>query len=319
MTMMPVLLAAVGLGAIALASSASGGAASSTPTATPPMGGAPGEPLAPPTTEPVPIAPSAGGGNGLEWAAQLPAGPGPGREEAIFKAVERGDARIDWSELRVEGAGYTGTVYVFARTLRIGQQDPVRVTVDYQTAQRICDLLGCAMMTPLLADKSREQSVRKLNAMPMSKWVQDGTMAKTSRMIEYSKKLDQVVPVDAADLTSNESKHWIVTKRFWADSDASKRWPPSKRSANYGWWSKSAPNGRLWQSTGLAHDWFHTDYSQQLVLVSQRMELDGVGNVHVGSVLQHPKLHVLLSNEGPLDSWAHPAFGKTSPKLPERI
>lgn len=311
MTMTPLLLAAAGLGVLALSSKEASASVSTPPGATGP-GVAP-----PPSPEPnAPTTPaSAGSGDGLAWASQLPKGPTLGRDEAIFRAVERGDARIDWAAIQVEGGGRKGTVYVFARTLRIGQTNPVRVSVNYETAQRICDLLGCAMMTPLVADKTYEQSTLKLAPMPMSKWVSDGTMANTNRMIEYSQKLDARVPVDSTQLTSNESKHWVVTKRFWADPDPSKRWPPSKRSANYGWWSTQAPNGRLWQSTGLVHDWMHVDYSQQLVLMSQRMEVEGLGNVHVGSVLKHPKLHAMLSNEGPLDSWAHPAFGKTSPTL----
>jgi hypothetical protein len=225
----------------------------------------------------MPIEPSGGAGDGLAWAQQLPAGPSAGREEAIFKAIERGDANIDWAELPVEGVVNgtvrRGKVYVFARTLRIGAQNPVRVSVNYETAQRICDLLGCAMMTPHVADLTFDQSTLKLAPQPMSKWVEDGSMAKTNRMIEYSQKLDKLVPIETPQLVSNESKHWVNTKRFWVDPDAAKRWPPSKRSANYGWWSKAAPNGRLWQSTGLAHDWFHVDYSQQLVLMHQQPDL----------------------------------------------
>lgn len=305
--MTPLALAAAGLGLIALSS---GGKKSEETMPTSPLGSPP------PSPEPPSVVPSAqGSGDGLAWAAQLPKGPTLAREQAIFEAVQRGDARVSWSTVQVEGGGRKGTVYVFSRTLRIGETNPVRVSVNYETAQRICDLLGCAMMTPLVADKTYEQSTLRLAPMPMSKWVQDGTMANTNRMIEYSQKLDARVPVGSEQLTSNESKHWVVTKRFWADADASKRWPPNKRSANYGWWSTSAPNGRLWQSTGLVHDWMHTDYSQQLVLMSQRMEVEGLGNVHVGTILKHPKLCAMLSNEGPLDSWAHPAFGKTSPTL----
>jgi len=311
------LLGAAGLGLLALAGSKKTPSRPDT---------APGQPSPGPGTPP----PSGGGGScfvpgcggnmsgsgdGLEWAAQLPGGPTPAREKAILEAVERGDAKIDWSTVRVSIPGYSGTVHVFARTMRIGQTNPVRVQVNYESAQRLCDMLGCAMMTPLVADKTHEQSIVKLAAMPMSDWVLDRTMANTNRMVEYSQKLDKLVDPRDIRLVSNESKHWVVTKRFWADPDPAKRFPPSKRSANYGWWSKQAPNGRLWQSTGLAHDWYHTDYSQQVVLMSQYMDIDGLGSVHVGSVLKHPKLHALLSNEGPLESWAHPAFNKTSPTL----
>jgi len=321
--MLPLVLGVSGLALLALASSAdakSSGGVIGKPSASGGSSGGGSSPMgAGPVTSPMPIEPSGGAGDGLAWAQQLPAGPSAGREEAIFKAIERGDANIDWAELPVEGVVNgtvrRGKVYVFARTLRIGAQNPVRVSVNYETAQRICDLLGCAMMTPHVADLTFDQSTLKLAPQPMSKWVEDGSMAKTNRMIEYSQKLDKLVPIETPQLVSNESKHWVNTKRFWVDPDAAKRWPPSKRSANYGWWSKAAPNGRLWQSTGLAHDWFHVDYSQQLVLMSQRMELEGYGNVHVGSVLKFRDLCVLSSYDGPLASWAHPAFNKTSPDL----
>lgn len=267
------------------------------------------KPEAPPFTQQPsgPTTPaSVGADDGISWAKSLPKKPSQAREDAIFAAVQAGKARIEWANVATEAKGFRGTVRVFARTLRIGATNPVRVSVNFQTAQKICDLLGCAMMTPKVADLTRLQSVNALSAMPMSKWVQDGTMANTDRMIEYSLKLDGKLPVGDTSLTSNEGKHWVNTKRFWTETYN----PP--RSANYGWWSKDASSqgkiGPMWQTVGLVHNWQHVDYSQQVVLMSQTMLVEGLGEVHVGSVLKHPDLCYLLNYDGPLPSWGHPAF-----------
>jgi len=258
-----------------------------------------------------------GSGDGLEWAKTLPAKPGKAREQQIFDAVKAGMARTEWVEMPVQVGDLKVTIPVMARTLRIGKTNPVRVSVNYETAQQIADFLGAAMMTPHVADLTRVFSTNALEPVLKSNWVNDGTMANTNRMVEYSQALDKLVSPDDKRLTSNEGKHWVVSARFWNDKDASKRWPPNKRSANYGWWSKSAPNkrpvGPVWQTTGLAHNWEHVDYSQQVQLMSQFVTVEGQGKVHVGQILADPKLNVLLSDEGPLGSWAHPAFEKKTP------
>ena len=268
----------------------------------PPMPNDPYNPADPSPTTPASITTD----DGLAWAKSLPNKPTKSREDAIYQAVKDGLARIEWANVTTEAKGFRGTVRVFARTLRIGKTNPVRVSVNFETAQRICNLLGCAMVTSKVADLTRLQSVNKLAALPMNKWVQDGTMANTDRMIEYSQKLDGKLGVNDTALTSNEGKHWVNTKRFWTEPQN----PP--KSANYGWWSDGAPYegkiGKMWQTVGLAHNFQHVDYSQQIVLMDQMMSVEGLGNVHVGSVLKHPDLCYLLNYDGPLASWGHPAF-----------
>lgn len=263
----------------------------------------------------VPLSSTEGSGDGLAWAATLPAGPSQAREDAILAAVKAGMARVEWVEIPVEANGVRGTLPVMARALRVGKTNPVRVSVNYETAQAIADHLGAAMMTPHVADLTRVFSALPLEPVLRSNWVQDGSMAKTNRIIEYSQALDALVPESSSGIVSNEGKHWVNSIRFWGDKDPSKRWPPNKRSANYGWWSASAPSkryiGKMWQTTGLAHDWKHVDYSQLVVLMGQKMKVEGRGSMHVGAVLGDANLYPLLSDEGPLPSWAHPAFGKS--------
>lgn len=255
-----------------------------------------------------------GSGDGLAWAKSLPSGSTPEREAKILQAVKDGMARFEWVRIPLEANGVKATLPVMSRVLRIGKTNPVRVSVNYATAQAIADHLGAAMMTPHVADLTRLFSRVPLAPSLRNNWVQDGTMSGTNRMIEYSQALDAKVPENAGGIVSNEGKHWVNTLRFWNDKDPAKRFPPNKRSANYGWWDKGAPNkryiGNMWQTTGLVHDWAHVDYSQLVQLMGQKMNVEGVGEVHVGAALSDPKLFELLSDEGPLPSWAHPGFQK---------
>lgn len=290
---------------------------------------------------PVPSLFSVGAGDGLDWANALPhthgpntgnaslgqwGEPGPERESALYAAITGGMSTYGWSQV-VMGPidGTYAIVPVLNRTLRIGQTRPVRITVDYLTHQHIVDLLGGACMTPKVADASFAQASFPLQAMPENAWPVDGTMAATSRMIEYSLANDQRVHSNEyTRLVANESKLWILTGRFW--NDPTKRFVAGNKStwwaANYGWWSKSAPNGKLYQSTGLAHNFSHVDYSQQIQCMGLYCMLRGKkeGLAHVGAVLRDPVLSALLSDEGVLPSWKHPAFPVGAPPpLPGQV
>lgn len=259
---------------------------------------------------------ASGDGDGAAWAASLPTEETPKRDEAILAAVRAGMGNFHWTTVRSSIPGYDAQVTVMTRVLRIGARNPVRVTVRYDTFQKIAELLGGAMMTPFVADLTYKQAKLPLKMQGRNSWVEDGTMGRTRRMIEYSQQLDALVPRDFDGLVANEGKHWIVCSRLW--NDPQKGWNVQKSdkwSANYGWWDKGSPNGIMWQTPGLAHNWGHVDYSQSVFLMGQWAMVNGV-ICHVGAILADKKLCGLLSNEGPLPSWAHPAFGKSPLPLP---
>lgn len=337
--MEPLTLAALATGALYLVRRMRARSSASASQSAPPSKGPAVTAAAPPSSPPPSAPPSspsipqgselasrvklgekiAGSGDGLAWAKTLPSGSTPEREARILQAVKDGMARIEWATIPLEANGIRATLPVMSRVLRIGATNPVRVSVNYETAQAIADHLGAAMMTPHVADLTRLYSRVPLAPSLRNPWVQDGTMSATNRMIEYSQALDAKVPEEAGGIVSNEGKHWVNTLRFWNDKDPAKRYPPNKRSANYGWWDKGAPNkryiGNMWQTTGLVHDWKHVDYSQLVQLMGKTLNVEGVGPVSVGAALADPKLYALLSDEGPLPSWAHPGFQKPAEQV----
>lgn len=303
---------------------------------------------------------SEGSGDGLEWANSLPfsvnkvrqAQKKPrwkdyvvAREEAILKAVRDGMANYEWSSIVLGPVDGTYlTLPVFTRTLRIGKTNPVRVSVNYKTEQQIADLLGGSMMTALVADEVYRAADVKADPHPTG-WDQDGTMATTDGMVDYSQTLDKSYPQDVTNLTNpilaNENKDWILSSRFWHDDigiklgrdHSYKHGSKELYGANYGWYAgpmghsavlnpawRSSPPLQVIQSVGLVHNFGHVDYSQQVRLMGLFGALSGKKNgiVHVGRLLRDPVLHKLLSYEGQLPSWKHPAFptGGEPPPMP---
>jgi hypothetical protein len=166
------------------------------------------------------------------------------------------------------------------------------------------------MLTSKLTDLSFAQATAKLAPAPRLAWVEDGTMAFTKRMVEYSLQLDEKVSPDDVRLVGNEGKQWVVSLRFWNDPEPAKRYPPNKRSANYGWLT---PNGPL-QSVGLVHNFAHVDYSQQVILCNQWLQV-GAKPMHIRDVLADKTLAPLISYDGMLPFNKHPYFKDHPPAL----
>lgn len=276
--------------------------------------------------------------DGLTWAAALPPKHGPEREAAILDAVVKGGANTSWTSIKSGPiAGYTATILVAARTLRIGKKNPVRVEVDYTTHQKICDHFGCIMLTPHVSDLIWKAAKLRIPYLQKSDWVVSGTMATTKNMVAYSQELDAgdknvgrpPIPVETKELlVANEAKDWVVAKRLWIDNiDPSKSWDPKTMtradqcwSANYGFYQ---PNSVVVQTVGKKHNFPHTDYSQEWRGMHSIVVVEGpqpIGAIPAVSVLRHPVLCQLLSNEGPLPDCKHPFFGTTkAPVIPEDI
>lgn len=289
-----------------------------------PSSGGPSKPPAPISIE-----------DGLAWAKALPSKHGPEREAAILDAVVKGGANLSWTSIQSGPiAGYRATILVAARSLRIGKRNPVRVEVDYTTHQKLCDHFGCTMLTPHVSNLIWQKAGLRVPYLQKSDWVVKGTMATTANMIAYSQELDAgdknaarpPIPVDTKELLiANEGKDWVIAKRLWKDNiDPSKSWDPAEMtradlcwSANYGWYQ---PNSVPVQPVGKKHNFPHTDYSQEWRAMHSVVIIEGpqpIGAVPVASVLRHPVLCQLLSDEGPLPDCKHPFFGTTkAPVIP---
>lgn len=254
---------------------------------------------------------SDGGGieDGLDWLDAAPKNAGAERELYFYEAVLKGGARIDWSTVTMGPA----TIPVFARTLRIGKKRSVRIMVDFSTQQALADLLGCAMMSPAIANEVYKQAAVKLTPMLRS-WSEDGTMSLTKRLRQYTLEEDAAVSPDEKRLVANEGKDWVVSIRFWRDLDPAKRFP-ALRSANYGWLSKNAPNGYAYQPVGLMHNFHHSDYSQQVRLVSQWWKVGGQ-SMHISQALKDPVLAPLIASGESCGSLIYCPNGKADLLLP---
>lgn len=260
------------------------------------------------------------------------------REQMILDAVRRRDiAPIEWVPIITTFGPYTATFRVSLDDLRIGNAtDSKRVEVSHETGQHIIDDLGVAPLTPKLSDEIYAQAPIKLppKAHPdAQKWVTDGTMAYTSRMVAYHDYIDQLIAQAIArnggkrGLIADVGKDWVISPTLWqAPAMTSGCVQSLIRSMNYGWHTPSKwiyhavtmPNVQVYQPfPGTCHGLTHTDYSQTLRLVRRDVDVCGPGIVPLGSssdcvkmdiakVATDPQLAGLLSHEGPFVEYRHP-------------
>lgn len=244
---------------------------------------------------------------GSEFIAALPEAPGPARERAILDAVREGAARVEWAVVTSKWGDHTAELTVSADALAIGDDDDwVRVSVSHTTAQRIADHFDALLPTTHISDLIFEQAAVRLTPCLQKP---NAAMANTSRMLRHHEEVEGK-RAGRGGLVSTVGKDWVVTNRLEGRPD---------RAANYGWHDPHAPNGRLWQPLGLAHDRSHVDYSQTVRLVKRAMRVDGQERDLV-DVLGAPALAGLVSDEGAIRLWrlsvAPEGTGATAPPSP---
>ena len=264
--------------------------------------------------------PLPGQGSGADFIASLPSGQSASvikaREALLIDAVKTGRAQVRWAFVTTAWKGKAATIPVMADTLAVGETGAVRISTTYPTAQAIADLLGnVQLLTPKIAHVVHLRAKVSLPALTQP-WFQgkggDGTMSETFRIKDYNAKVDAKPAVlggaTKSDIVGNVGKDWVVTIR-WNSAGA----PKKHNAANYGFYdpkglsmSGDQPGRRLWQSTGLAHNFGHTDYSQLLRFMGRTMLIDGV--VHsTANVMMDAKLAPLVTGaEGKLPYWRHP-------------
>lgn len=236
---------------------------------------------------------------GSEFVSTLPADPSQQREKAIFDAVTAGAAHVSWFPITVSGHGHDVTFHVTEDAVGVGEDaDWVRVSVNMTTAQLIADRFGAVLPTAKISDIVFERSAFRLTPCLQKP---DASMAKTSRMLRHHTEVE-AKRANRTGLVSTVGKDWVITNKLKGHPD---------RAANYGWHDKRAPNGKLWQTVGLAHNRFHVDYSQVLRLVRREVVVDGAPR-DIVDVLRDPTLSALLSSEGPITAWRLEAVPENS-------
>ncbi|WP_437315894.1 M15 family metallopeptidase [Sorangium sp. So ce385] len=219
---------------------------------------------------------------------------GQPREDAIHEAITSGstpDFLQSWqpvhlSAVDAQGVSHTGVVYVQPDYLCVGtNEDFFRVPMAPLAAQRLADALGCVLPTTKLVDRIHAQAALRLVPRSLPPHPE---MTSTP----YFKRHDDLVEAQRAgraigSLVAGHKKDVVITNRLL--------WRP-RRVAIYGWHS---PNGAPIQPLSTAHDETYADYSHGIRLVKATMVVDGK-DMAVADVLRDPRLHALLSDEGPL-------------------
>jgi len=261
------------------------------------------------------IAPRANEG-GRAILARFPEGAGPEREAKIIDAVRAGHfAPIRWATITNTAGRNRIRFHVSADVLKLGNEtDAVRVSATHATAQRIADLLGTTLPTPLIVDLIHHQAAVKVP--PCLRPVTSRTAAILEQDECISRRLREAAPTWSGieGAASTLGKDWVLTNRLLEQ-------PGKRMAANYGWFDAHAPNGVLWQPVGLAHNHEHVDYSQLLRLVRRDAKVNG-RPMDIDEVLTDPELAWLLSKEGPLKVLRLPSVPRpesAAPKPPGNV
>jgi hypothetical protein len=223
------------------------------------------------------------------------------KQNDIVQAVREGRARFDWVELRPG-------LEVFADALKV---DGVRVTVSAETAQRVADLLGASLTTPLIEDEVYARAAVRLP--PFT--IPTGPDASWEQTVWHSRKIDEALTklgAEPGELVATVGKSWVLVNALRLPTGGARIVEGHEVAANYGWHSRGAPHPAVsggtpvWQSVGLRHNLKHHDYSQTLRLAR-------------GKIISEAQTLVVVRQPGvAFEKDTDPAFVNPSLSLGER-
>lgn len=237
----------------------------------------------------------------------------PERDAYILSRIKVGDFDINWVPISSVINGHVATFWVSADALKV---DGVRVTMTARGEQQAADLMGASLLTPKLADLMFLQADIVLPPMTRPLDVQNGTMSTAKVMVAQSRDIDKAIIAKAGSLADAKDKLVSTVGKDWVITQALARKPEA--GANYGWHfhgpkfanlsgevmaslAKDPATGaylRGLQGIGTRHDSIgHTDYSQNVRLVLNKVNVDGQ-IVPLATVLTTPELAPLASHEG---------------------
>lgn len=236
------LYPAIGLGAALLLLTRKGGAVSTKPTI-PPTDRARARPQRP-----------------SRKASFVPDNSVPGLpdQEEYVEAARDGRLTIRWIDLRSAPGWQVTTDAV--------QLDGVRFPVTARTAQRIADIVGASLTTPLLEDLIETDATVRI----VSPTWDYRSMYTPEAVNGFNDQVNkQLAAKEAArnELVSAVGKSWVLVKGL-----EKKKADGAQAACNYGMFRPDGPyrsiSGKyqLWQQPGYRHNIDHWDYSQVLRL-----------------------------------------------------
>jgi len=230
---------------------------------------------------------------GTAFIGQVQALDRAARESAITAELQRGNLPAFLKRLvplrlaarDTSGVLHRATIRVMPDVLAIGsERDFVRMPMTPLTAQAFCDASGFALPTRKLVDDVWQKAQRRVWPQPLvDQRESPATFLRHHRLIE-----EQLQGTRRGALVAGHKKDVVVTNRL--------REQP-RRLAIFGW---HKPTGEAIQPLSIVHGEGYVDYSHGIRPLSRRIEVDGRARDYY-EVLKDPLLHVLLSDEGPID------------------
>lgn len=216
------------------------------------------------------------------------------REVVLWQELERGNVPAFLGRLVpvttsaiVDGTVRTARFWVAPDWFGFGTEaDWFRMPMAPPLAQRIADRLDCTLPTRRMSDAIWQQAAVKVAPRPISPKEHD--ICSVAQFHRHHAMVEaQLQGADRAQLVAGAKKDVVVSALVAAHP---------RRVVIYGW---HKPDGKPIQPLSKVHGFGHVDYSHGIRFVARAMELDGVPTT-VAAVLADPKLHVLLSDEGPI-------------------
>jgi len=236
----------------------------------------------------------------------------PAYAALVMEYIESGNIPIAWSTITSDYNGHHAEFYVPTDALMI---EGVRIDVSAHLGQQICDLLGCLMLTPKLAELMWYQRQVTLNPVTLVHTPADTQfMATTAWMLKHSRAIDAQLAAQGnpSGLRCTVGKVWVIGKVLEAHPGL---------AINFGWQNATTgpmcvtppppppappqPRCHVIQDPGWYHPPSHIDYSQIFLGVRRDCLVDGQRR-DIADVLRDPALAGLASYDGPLKLFRQP-------------
>jgi hypothetical protein len=222
------------------------------------------------------------------------------RENAIYNEIMSGNIpeflreTVEVSTTRtINGIEYTLQYHVLPDYLALGSDDDYfLMPMTPLLAQRLCNALSCSLPTRRMVDQIWQAAPLKLTPQPIPPSDQMTTIpvmySHHQMVLEQREATLETHP--QGTLVAGHKKDVIVSNRIYNQ-------PPPGRVVIYGWHN---PDGSPIQPVYSGHSETYADYSHGIRAVRDTVLVNSEpAGIH--DILAHPDLHVLLSDEGPIE------------------
>jgi hypothetical protein len=222
------------------------------------------------------------------------------RENAVFSEIMSGNIpdflrnMVEVSTTRIiNGTGYTLQYYVLPDYLALGSDDDYFIMpMTPMLAQRLCNALHCSLPTRRMVDQIWQAAPLRLSPLPIPPGDQMTTIPVMyeHHIMVLEQRQDSFETHPQGTLVAGHKKDVIVSNHIHNQ-------PPPGRVVIYGW---HYPDGSPIQPVYSGHSETYADYSHGIRAVRDTVLINGEP-ANIRYILGHPDLHVLLSDDGPIE------------------